>query len=68
MKITDLKIGDRVCCADDKFPMVVVGLYALLDDLDKGRGTVCLDFDGNEADPWEVELPEDELELVNDTK
>lgn len=68
MKITDLKIGDHVCCTHDKFPMVVVGLHALLDDLDKGRGTVYLDFDGNEADPWEVELPEEELVFANDTK
>ena len=68
MKITELKIGDRVCCTNDKFPMVVVGLYALLDDLDKGRGTVYLDFDGNEGDQWEVDLPEEELEFVNDTK
>ena len=68
MKITDLKIGDRVCCTNDKFPMVVVGLHALLDDLDKGRGTVYLDFDGNEGDQWEVDLPEEELEFVNDIK
>lgn len=68
MKITDLKIGDHVCCTHDKFPMVVVGLHALLDDLDKGRGTVCLDFDGNEGDQWEIDLPEEELEFVNDTK
>lgn len=68
MKITELKIGDRVCYTNDKFPMVIVGLYALLDDLDKGRGTVYLDFEGNEADPWEVDLPEEELEFVNDTK
>lgn len=68
MKITDLKIGDRIFCADDKFPMVVVGLHALLDDIEKGRGTAYLDFEGNEADPWEVELPEEELVFANDTK
>lgn len=68
MKITDLKIGDRVCCTHDKFPMVVVGLHALLDDIEKGRGTVYLDFDGNEGDQWEIDLPEEELEFVNDTK
>lgn len=68
MKITDLKIGDRVFCADDKFPMVVVGLHALLDDIEKGRGTAYLDFDGNEGDQWEIELPEEELEFANDTK
>lgn len=50
MKITELKIGDRVCCTNDKFPMVVVGLYALLGDIEKGRGTVYLDFEGKEAD------------------
>lgn len=68
MKITDLKIGDHVCCTHDKFPMVVVGLHALLDDIEKGRGTVYLDFDGNEGDQWEIDLPEEELEFVNDTK
>ena len=68
MKITDLKIGDHVCCTHDKFPMVVVGLHALLDDIEKGRGTAYLDFEGNEADPWEVELPDEELEFANDTK
>ena len=68
MKITDLKIGDHVCCTHDKFPMVVVGLHALLDDIEKGRGTVYLGFDGNEGDQWEIDLPEEELEFVNDTK
>jgi len=48
--------------------MVVVGLHALLDDIEKGRGTVYLDFDGNEGDQWEIDLPEEELEFVNDTK
>ena len=32
----------------------------------EGRSTLILR--GNEADPWEVDLPEEELEFVNDTK
>ena len=61
MKITDLKIGDCVCSPRDKFPMTVVGLYSTLEELTQDNGTVYLDFEGNEGDTWEVELPEDEL-------
>lgn len=63
MKITDLKIGDCVCSPRDKFPMTVVGLYSTLEELAQGKGTVYLDFDSNEGDTWEVELPEDGLEF-----
>lgn len=61
MKINELHIGDTVCQKDDRFPMVVVGLYSTLDDLKSG--TVDLDFEGNEGDVWEHK-PE-ELERVN---
>lgn len=64
MKITDLKIGDCVCSPRDKFPMTVVGLYSTLEELAQGKGTVYLDFGGNEGDTWEVELPEDGLEFL----
>jgi hypothetical protein len=50
MKITDLKIGDCVCSPRDKFPMTVVGLYSTLEELAQGKGTVYLDFGGNEGD------------------
>ena len=53
MKITELKIGDKVCNKDDGFPMIVVGLHSSLDDLN--NGTVYLDFNGNEGDMWEEE-------------
>lgn len=53
MNIKDLKIGDKVCNKEDEFPMIVVGLYSTLDDLN--NGTVYLDFEGNEADMWEEE-------------
>ena len=43
--------------------MTVVGLYSTLEELAQGKGTVYLDFGGNEGDTWEVELPEDELEF-----
>lgn len=61
MNITDLKLGDTVCQKDDRFPMIVVGLYSTLDDLKSG--TVNLDFEGNEGDMWEHK-PE-ELEKVS---
>lgn len=59
MNIKDIRIGDKVCNPGDGFPMIVVGLSSALADLD--NGTVYLDFEGNEGDTWEVELPEDEL-------
>ena len=53
MKITELKIGDKVCYKDGGFPMIVVGIYSSLEDLK--NGTVYLDFNGNEGDMWEEE-------------
>jgi hypothetical protein len=61
MKITDIRIGDRVQEKHTRFPMTVVGLYSTLDDLKSG--TVNLDFEGNEGDMWE--LKPEELERVN---
>lgn len=61
MKITELRIGDRVQEKNTRFPMTVVGLYSTLSDLKSG--TVNLDFEGNEGDMWEHK-PE-ELERVN---
>ena len=61
MKITDLRIGDRVQEKHTRFPMTVVGLYSTLTDLKSG--TVNLDFEGNEGDMWE--LKPEELERVN---
>lgn len=57
MKITELKIGDRVQNKRTKFPMIVVGIFAdtpLSETPDKG--TVQLDFDGNEGDVWEENI------------
>lgn len=53
MKITELKIGDKVCNKHDGFPMIVVGIYSSLKDL--SNGTVYLDFEENEGDMWEEE-------------
>lgn len=53
MKITELKIGDKVCNKQDGFPMIVVGIYSSLPNLKDG--TVYLDFEGNEGDMWEEE-------------
>ena len=49
MKMTDLKIGDCVCSPRDKFPMTVVGLYSALEEIAQGKGTVYLDFGGNDG-------------------
>ena len=54
MNITDLKLGDIVRQKDDGVPMVVVGLHSTLEELSKGKGTVSLDFEGNEGDVWET--------------
>ena len=62
MKITELNIGDRVQEIDTRFPMTVVGLHSTLDDIEKGKGDVYLDFEGNEEDMWECEA--EELERV----
>lgn len=61
MKITELRIGDRVQEIGTRFPMTVVGLYSTLDNLKLGM--VDLDFEGNEGDVW-IRKPE-ELERVN---
>ena len=53
MDIKDISIGDKVCNKQDGFPMIVVGLYSSLDDLN--NGTVYLDFEGKEGDMWEEE-------------
>lgn len=50
MKITELRIGDRVFFSCTRSPMTVVGLYSTLDDLKSGM--VDLDFEGNEGDVW----------------
>lgn len=62
MKITELKIGDKVCNPNDGFPMIVVGLYSSLDDLN--NGTVYLDFEENEGDRWEEEAKDLQLYKV----
>lgn len=61
MKITELRIGDRVQEKHTRFPMTVVGLYSTLDDLKSGM--VALDFEGNEGDVW-IHKPE-ELERAD---
>lgn len=53
MKITELKIGDKVYNEEYGFPVIVVGFHSLLEDL--SNGTVYLDFEGNEGDMWEEE-------------
>ena len=48
--------------AGDSLTMTVVGLHSTLDDIETGKGTVSLDFEGNEGDVWECEA--EELERV----
>lgn len=50
MKITDLRIGDKVQDKRTQFPMVVVGILADTPlPVNPNKGTVQLDFDGNEV-------------------
>lgn len=48
MKITDLRIGDRVQNRYTKFQMTVVAIFE--------DETVHLDFEGNEGDVWEENI------------
>lgn len=58
----DIKIGDKVCWKmglyEDKlsYPMTVTGIFSDLNKLNDV--TLYLDFEGNEADVFEVELSE----------
>lgn len=61
MKITELKIFDTVCNKDSKFPMYVVGIFADRIDNNPLKGTVHLDFEGNEGDIWEEEIEDIEF-------
>lgn len=57
MKITELRIGDRVQNKRTKFPMVVVGVLADTPlPINPNKGTVQLDFDDNEGDVWEEDI------------
>lgn len=54
MKITDLRIGDRVQNKTSKFPMTVVDIMSDFSlPINPNKGTVYLDFEGNEGDVWE---------------
>lgn len=64
MKITEIKTGDKVQLKGGSYPMVVVGIFTLLSDLAGGKGTVYLDFEGNEGDVWEEDI--EDLEPVTE--
>lgn len=56
MKITDARIGMRVATANG-FPMTITGIFTTFFDLEyEQRGTVYLDFEGNEGDVWEEDV------------
>lgn len=62
MKITDLRIGDKVRNKRTKFPMIVVGILAdTLFPTNLNKGTVQLDFYGNEGDVWEEDIEDIEF-------
>lgn len=63
MKITDIRIGDRVRDKVSKFPMVVVGTHSdfCLPITSSDKGTVYLDFEGNEGDVWEEDIADIEF-------
>lgn len=57
MKITELRIGDKVQNKRTKFPMVVVGVLAdTFPPINPNKGIVQLDFDDNEGDVWEEDI------------
>ncbi len=61
LKVTDLRIGDKVRDKRMGFEFIVTGIsWCLVDDLTTAN--LCLDFEGNQGDEWEMKL--DEVELV----
>lgn len=66
MKVNELRLGMKVCYKYTKYPMVVVGLYTSLQDIDNGEDDcdVYLDFEGNEGDMFEYKAHE--LERVEE--
>ena len=61
MKITELKIGDKVCLKTTNQPMIVVGVFSTLKDIAKGHGSVYLDFEGNVGDMLEEDIKDLEV-------
>ncbi|WP_418988110.1 hypothetical protein [Bacteroides heparinolyticus] len=55
LKITDIRIGDILQNKRSKFPMTVVSIFSYLGS-PSNKGTVYLDFDGNEGDVWEEDI------------
>lgn len=60
LKVTDLRIGDKVRDKRTRFPLIVTGIIWYLGD-DLTDATLWLDFDGNEGPDWELELGDVEL-------
>ena len=63
LKVTDLRIGDKVRIKGTKGECTVTGLFWRLGN-ELTEATLDLDFDGNEGDVWEMEL--EEVELIDD--
>ena len=52
-----LRIGDKVRCSRNGYPMTVTGIFKLYSNLeDLTDATLYLDFEDNEGDIWEEEL------------
>lgn len=57
LKVTDLRIGDKVRVKRTKFELIVTGIFWGLHD-DPRCATLYLDFDSNEGEEWIMWLGE----------
>lgn len=62
LKMTDLRIGDKVREKSTGFEFIVTGIFWSL-YCSPTEATIYADFESDTADPWEFEL--DEIELVD---
>lgn len=61
LKVTDLRIGDKVREKKTGFEFIVTSIFWSL-HCSTTEATIYADFEDNTADPWEFEL--DEVELM----
>lgn len=63
LKVTDLRIGDKVRDKNTGFAFIVVGIFWDLSE-ELTEGTLYLDYEGNKGRTLELEL--EEVELVEE--
>lgn len=63
LKVTDLRVGDKVREKATGFELIVTSIFWSIHS-PLTEATLSVDFEGNEGDVWEMEL--EEVELIDD--